>query len=74
MSKQTLSLETVQYSTLCSGEAVQSTFFLKMMAINLTKVFKFKGQFSEHKSTIINIGIRGYKEKEAFKLKGVQTV
>lgn len=44
------------------------SFFLKMMAVYLTKVFKFKGQFCERKQTIINIGIRGSKQKVLFKL------
>lgn len=52
---------------------MQSTFFLKMMDINLTEFYKFKGQFYEHKSTVYHNGIRGSKQnkqKEVY----VQTV
>lgn len=73
--KQTLWLETVQYSTLCSGETMQSTFFLKM-EIHLTDFSNLKGSFMNINQLFINIGIRGSKQKGAFKQKEVyvQTV
>lgn len=47
MLKQTLWLETVQYSYAMqwrSGAEHFETFSLEMMLVNLTKIFKFKGQ------------------------------
>lgn len=54
---------------------MQSTFFLKM-EIHLTDFSNLKGSFMNINQLFINIGIRGSKQKGAFKQKEVyvQTV